>query len=481
MVQNKIIFAILLLSLIIGACTLTRGHEWGDDFASYIMQAKSILEGQTQEFVEHNSFTVFESSIQIGPAAYPWGYPLILVPAYLLKGLNPLVLKLPGLFFYVGFLACLYLLLKDRLTLTENLLLVSLFAFNPMLLKFLNQILSDIPFLFFSTLGLLLMTKNSRRSTLVFMLLGAIIACAFFIRATGILLLATFLIVEFFRVWRNRTNRELLRKSIGDAILVLGAFGILWVVYALIFPGGEESYFAQYQAFRFETVRGFISAYFQVFSAFFGDASIWKYVYYALFVFFLIGLWMKRKEESAFIVFSVLWLLLLITWPFWQGTRFIFPLLPIFIYFTFVGMKTVLARAPGRWQVIGRGLFNAFWLLIIGVFIFNSSAKAYVNMLDHRVTTGSFDPYSMETYRFIRENTPPQSVIVFFKPRAMRLFTDRDSLMILECDGLPLGDYIVISKKAENSQIPPNQIDECSLPLNTVFENRRFLVYQIQK
>ena len=412
--QNKIIFVILLLSLLIGACTLTRGHEWGDDFASYIMQAKSILEGQTQEFVQHNSFTVFESSIQIGPAAYPWGYPLILVPAYLLKGLNPFVLKLPGLFFYVGFLACLYLLMKRRLTQTENLLLVSLFAFNPMLLKFLNQILSDIPFLFFSTLGLLLMTKNNRRSTFVFIFLGAVIAFAFFIRATGILLLATFLIVEFFRAWRNRTKRELLMESIRDAILVVGAFGILWVVYALIFPGGEESYFAQYQAFRLETVRSFISAYFQVFGSFFGDVGVWQYIYYALFVFFLIGLWIKRKEELAFIIFSVLWLLLLITWPFWQGQRFIFPLLPIFIYFTFVGMKTVLAKVPGRWQVVGRVLFNGFWLLIIGLFIFSSSAKAYGNMLDQRVTTGSFDPYSMETYRFIRENTPPQSVIVFF-------------------------------------------------------------------
>ena len=53
--------------------------------------------------------------------------------------------------------------------------------------------------------------------------------------------------------------------------------------------------------------------------------------------------------------------------------------------------------------------------------------------------------------------------------------------MILECDRLPLGDYIVISKKAENSQIPPDKIDECGLPLNSVFENRRFLVYQISK
>src|SRR5215211_7823026 len=164
--QNRLMFIVVVISLIIGAGTLRRGHEWGDDFASYIMQAKSVVNGTTSEFVEHNSFTIFQSSIQIGPIAYPWGYPLILTPAYIIKGINPLALKLPGLFFYAGFLVCLYLLLTTRLTETESLLIVALFAFNPLLLQFLDQILSDIPFLFFSTLSLLLMTRKGKRSQL---------------------------------------------------------------------------------------------------------------------------------------------------------------------------------------------------------------------------------------------------------------------------------------------------------------------------
>src|SRR5512134_2267961 len=93
---NSIFIAILLVSLLVGSSTLTRGHEWGDDFASYIMQAQSILNGDTDEFVERNTFTIFESSVQIGPAAYPWGYPLALTPALLFKGVHALTLKLPG-------------------------------------------------------------------------------------------------------------------------------------------------------------------------------------------------------------------------------------------------------------------------------------------------------------------------------------------------------------------------------------------------
>jgi hypothetical protein len=98
---------------------------------------------------------------------------------------------------------------------------------------------------------------------------------------------------------------------------------------------------------------------------------------------------------------------------------------------------------------------------------------------DDRKINGPFDPFSADVYNFIRSETPPDSVIVFYKPRAMRLFTDRDTFMSTECDRLPLGDFVVISKKAENSQIPPDEIDECQLALENLFENQRFIIYKI--
>ena len=110
--RDPFLILILFLSLVIGSSSLTRGHDWGDDFASYIMQGQSILSGETDEFVEHNAFTIFESSFQIGPVAYPWGYPLILTPMIAVKGIHALTLKVPGLFFFVGFLICFYLLRK---------------------------------------------------------------------------------------------------------------------------------------------------------------------------------------------------------------------------------------------------------------------------------------------------------------------------------------------------------------------------------
>ena len=480
--RNPALIIILVISIVIGSSQLTRGHEWGDDFAAYIMQAKSIFNGDMQNFVEHNGITIHQSSTQIGPVAYPWVYPLILMPIYAAKGISPLALKLPGLFFFAGFLICIYLWAKERLTQTESLLFVSLFAFNPLLLNFLDQILSDIPFLFFSTLALLLMLKEKSHSTLNATLLGAAIAFAFFIRTTGILLLASFLVVESFKVWNKETTRELNAKTLQEAVVVCATFGGMWIIYSLLFPGGSESYFDQLEGFTVKTALGSTSAYFQLFSSFFGTSMVWRYLYYVLFIFFLTGAWVRRKEDTVLIVFSLLWMLLLVIWPIWQGPRFIFPLFPVFIYFTFQGIKYLISRLPANYRPSGQWIFYGFWLSIIGIFLFNSSIDAYTNLQNDRSINGPFDIYSMEVYNFIKEETPADSVIIFFKPRAMRLMTDRDTLMSTECERMLLGNYIVLSRKVEeNQQIPPEQINECNLPLDEVLRNRRFIVYKILK
>jgi 4-amino-4-deoxy-L-arabinose transferase-like glycosyltransferase len=480
--MRKLFFLIILfVSLLLAFASFTRGQIWGDDFASYVMQADSILHGTTSQFVERNSFTIFDSSSQIGPVAYPWGYPLLLAPAYALKGNHPLTLKLPGLFFFAGFLVCLYFLLRSRVGPGASLLLVSLFAFSPMLLQFLDQILSDIPFLFFSTFALWMMIRDETLQMREYLLLGCVMAAAFFIRTAGILLLFSFLAMEVWRAWQHRGDREAW-KAYGKHILVtVVSFGALWILYALLFPGGGESYFAQYRDFNIKTVLDYASQYFNVFSLFLGESPFWKTIYYLLVVFFLLGVWTCRKKDLIFIIFFGAWLLLLITWPSWQGARFIFPLLPIFIYFAFQGMKYAVGKLPVRIERSGEWAVYGFWTLVSVYFLITSSAHAYVNLQMDRAINGPYDSYSREVYDYI-EKTPASSVIVFFKPRAMRLMTGHDSLMSTECDRVLMGDYLVLSRKVgPNQQIPPDDIKACNLPLKEVLRNSRFIVYKIQK
>lgn len=480
--KNKILIGIIIISLFVGAGTLRRGHEWGDDFAWYILQAKSILNGTTEEFMRQSEFTNTQSTTHVGPLAYPWGYPLILVPVYALRGISPLGLKLPGLFFYAGFLICLYMLTKNSLTRTECLILVSLFAFNPMLIQFEDQILSDIPFLFFSTLALALMVQDNKRGRLQYALIGLVVFLTTFIRATGILLLGSLLIVEFFRLWRNIGNREIVKEIILNSFTACFVFAALWVVNLLLFPNGGESYLSQYAGLTLGTVKGFAVSYFNVFALFFGRTQGWTFLYYVLFIFFLLGAWVRRKDETIFIYFTVLWMLVHITYPYWQGARYIFPILPIFIYFTFWGIKTITARLPAKYQFAGERLHYGFWILIAGIFLFTASANAAINLQGGRDIGGPFDPLSIEVYDYIKEKTPADSIVVFFKPRVMILMTGHDTIMSMECDRILLGDYLALSRKVgDNQQIPPDDIKSCGLPLEQVLKNQRFIIYKILK
>jgi len=475
-----LLIVIILFSLVIGSATLRRGHEWGDDFAWYILQAKSILTNTTQEFMLQSEFTNTQSTTHVGPLAYPWGYPLMLVPIYMIKGISPLGLKIPGLLLYAGFLVCLYYLTKDHLTRTESLILVSLFAFNPTMIQFEDQILSDIPFLFFSTLTLFLMTRDREKGFLQYILIGISIFLTTFMRATGILLLGSFLIVEFFRFWKRIKSRDEIRSIIVNAFIVCFVFGVLWFANLALFPNGGESYLSQYAGVSIETIIDFAGRYFNVFSLFFGQADVWKYLYYLLFIFFLLGAWVRRRDETVFIYFTILWMVVHITYPYWQGPRYVFPIFPIFIYFTFWGLKTAITKLPESYRHTGEQIHYGFWILIACIFLFTSSASAINNIKNNRNLNGPFDPFSMEVYEYINEKTPSDSVVVFFKPRVMILMTGHNTIMSTECDRILLGNYLVLSRKVEdNQQIPPDDIKSCGLPLEQVLKNQRFIVYEI--
>jgi hypothetical protein len=477
-----ILALILLISALLGSSVLTRGHWWGDDFAAYIMQAKSILAGNMNEFVAANTFTVTQSSHQIGPAAYPWGYPLMLVPIYALIGLSPLALKLPGLLTYLGFLLVFFYLTRRRFTLTKSLLAVSMFAFNPTLLLYLDNIVSDIPFLFLSTLAILLADlyaheiRTKRRRTLA-VATGVGIFLAFFVRTQGLTLLGAVLLFQGIHFLQQREQR---RQLVTESLIILAAFGILWGISTLIFPGGQTSYLALYAGFSMDVLKSNIVSYSQLFREFFATLPGQELFFGIFVVFFFVGLVSRFKADLLYVFYAALYFLVLWTWPEWQGYRFIFPMLPLFIYFSLQGIRVTLEKMSETWKgTIQKGV-HAYLLLITVLFAYNAALNAYVNLRDDRQINGPFDPYSIETYDYIKNNTPPDSVIVFFKPRAMHLMTDRNTIALTECERLPEGDYLALSRKVgENLQIPPEDIDKCNLSLERVFQNRRFIVYQV--
>ncbi len=487
--MKKIIpLTLIALSLLLAYNLLTLGHDWGDDFAAYIMQAVSITKGDVSGFLAHNSFSMRESTRFFGPDAYPWGFPLLLAPFTLVCGpLNIFCLKSINLIFYALFLWVLHKFLARRLPALESNLLLAVFAFSPVLLNQTDQITSDIAFLFFSTLSLLLIEDtisissslgNPRKN----IFLGIILFFAYFVRTNGILLPATLFASQIFLHIQARTKPNW-KRILSIGLIPHYTFAALTVASLIIFPSGEGSHFARLTSLTVQKLSDNISGYFVLAAGFFDSLPHHQVIYGILLPFILGGVATRFKEDFHIIIYVLLSYVLFILWPEWQGIRFIFPLLPFLIYFALRGMLATSFALTENFQRAGLWLTRGFWLTIVIVFALTSFSLASDNLANARQLDDSpFEPIAAEMFNFINSNTSPDSVILFYKPRAMRLITGRDALMIETCDALDRGDYLVIRKKrGAVDQVLPEQASTCNpaLVMTQLFENKRYVIYQI--
>jgi hypothetical protein len=491
--MKKIILplVIILLSTLLAFSILSKDHEWGDDWASYVMQAISITQGRTDEFIQRNTFTMRESTHFIGPDAYPWGYPTFLAPLTLACGpLNVSCLKSINLIFFALFLWVFYALLRSRLPPLESAMLLAVFAFSPLLLKFEDSLIADIAFLFFSTIGLYLIEKailqegtylgSLRRN----IWLGIALFLAFFVRTNGILLVPSLFLAQVFTYLQIHPRPRLGWKQILTVGLIpYYIFGLLAVINLILFPAGEGSHIEHLSNLSFATLADNLSAYFVLPSYFFGDLPHPEIIYGILLPFALGGIVLNFKRDIHFILYLILSYALFIIWPDQQGIRFLFPLLPLFIYFAYRGMHATFFALTEHHARFGQWLTRAFWLVILAIFAWTSLGMARDNLAQGRGPYGNaFDPISIEMFEFLKSDTPADSVIAFYKPRALRLFTDRDSLLVDRCDALPKADFVVLRKsRGAVDQISPADVTTCnpSVQVTEVFDNKKFVVYQI--
>ncbi len=474
MKRNEALFliSIPLISTLLSLSMLTHGHLWWDDFASYILQAQSLLHGTPSEFVAHNAFTIQQSSYPPGPIAYPWGFPILLTPLLAIFGMKLLALKGLNTIFFLLFLVAFYQLAKTRLAPVWSLFLTAILAFNPVLLQAHDLILSDIPFLFFSALTLLLIEKNVKQTWSI----GLVIFVAFSLRTNGLLLLAPLAVAQIqqFHSWVEA------RKDWARIVVPYVSFAVLAGSLALLLPGGQESYFSHFSMFTVERWLANAVYYLRLPADLFNGIWLGPVFFWLWVLSFFAGVIFNFKRDLPLLTYLVVSLGLFITWPETQGLRFLYPLVPIGALIAAEGWKSAAERLPAAGTFVARWAgFGSVGLLIL-LSLTASAQIGMSNLRNGRDINGPFDVYSQEMFAFIREGTPPDSVVIFFRPRAMRLLGERDSFLSTECARLPMGDYLVLSKKADDSlQIPENQIQGCGLSLTSVFENRRFIVFRL--
>lgn len=507
-INPTVLFFILLgITTIILCCTLTKGHNWGDDFAAYIMQAKSITEFTPRSFIEANSFTVENSSYPVGPIAYPWGFPVLLAPFYAVFGPNMIGLKLLGVFSFLFFLILLWVGFRKYHSPFWLLCLVGIFSLNPIMLSFTDQILSDLPFLLLSTasvllIGILIIDKGKFISQIYdYILLGAIIASAFFIRTNGILLLVTLAITQLIALHlRLRQGKFQDGKYLISLSRLLSDRGVFWIgllinlipyfsffcivlLWEVIMPQGGASHISILRSISIDVIKYNLDYYIDLPTIFLIGVPHYYLFYFASIPIAIAGITRRYRTDYHIIVYIILTFAINNSLPFHQGLRYLFPILPFYYSFVITGLDIFQGGKTKMERELNKAVRLIPVLVVLTYFGINSVENACVNMIRHRETfSGPYAVTSQSMFSFIRSNTEKESTIVFFKPRLMRMMTDRRALLITKKEDLPRGDYLCLYRTTQVRDQVSLDIVEDLLKRKAallIYENREFNVYKL--
>ncbi len=302
---------------------------------------------------------------------------------------------------------------------------------------------------------------------------------AFFVRANGALLMPTLLITQIALYARRWRRREIWTRPQAAAFAPYAVFAALAVLTAIVFPSGGLSDAQHYRTLTLARLVDNVSAYVVAPSIFFWPVPFYELFYGALFPFLICGLAWHAREDLPAVVYSGFTLLLFIFWPEQQGLRYLFPVLPFFVYLCYRGMKANAFALTERYRTAGDWLTRIVWIAVTVSFLL---ASVRIARQRSSPPPGAFAAASLEMFDAIRTRTAPGDVVIFDKPRLMRLMTNRDAILVDRCDQLSRGRYVVLRKEGgSTNQVAPEKVSACdaSLQLASVFDNAQYIVYRM--
>lgn len=414
--RSWLILAIILTGIgVFYLLTLRPGHPWSDDFSMYVHHAKNIVSGidyQTTGYVYDKMFTV------IGPRYYPPVYPLALAPVYALFGLNLAPMKVEIILFFLIFLAVLAVSFHEELPFFYLASAVAVIGFNPFFWDIKDDPVSDIPFLLllylcFFAIQRLYTSPGQRRPSIKYVLLvGLLIALADGTRSVGILILPALFILEFLR-----TRRLTLFPFVASAVAGLG-----YLAESLAIPGpsGYWDQFVFYPRVFPINIHGYFNALVSLWSnGYFAAAQTAMFAALAALV--LIGAVARlRKGITIYEVFGVLYGILIIIWRANQGARFLIPLIPLFVIDLCAGLDQIGKYAFRSARTVEHLSAGAILVALLASYL-GVYSKTSFGPFDSGVET----PQSIALFNYIKSSTRPGDVIIYSRPRALALYTDR--------------------------------------------------------
>ena len=486
---------LFLFVLVIGAGRLEEGlYTWGDDHSAYINEGIAIAEGRFDDIAKINYFyhpSELPDEAKNERLVYSWGYPLQMAVVYKLVGFDRtlyssiIYYKIPTLLSLALTSSVLYLFFRRRFSTILAFCGALMICLNYELLGLINCLYSDLVFLFFCMLTLLLMECYSERVSLKkpsFLLAVCFAISLLFTYETRLNGLAVCLIALLGHGFVVLKGQRKANKYLGLHVFPYILFALLafLIEYFWLAPATKNvsdidgSHFLEFTSFYLSRTIDFLGN-------IYGRFYFLGYVLAALSVLgFVTGGFSKNLYLQLLLIGTMIVNVLL---PYQQGLRYIINVLPIVVMNTLYGLQYILQKLPlcKMPEKTQRVL-----LLILGVLLvaypIRSQTIASINLMKRQNTIGINDVYStdaVEIYRYIQEATPQDAIICFSKPRSLYLNTMRLAFHA-NINGHQLcdADYYLLNK---HEDLDGGLIKKTDVPMKLVMENSGFSLYRITK
>jgi 4-amino-4-deoxy-L-arabinose transferase-like glycosyltransferase len=344
---------------------------------------------------------------------YPPVFPLLLAPVVRLFGLNLIPLKFEQVIFFALALMVVCLYWQRDLGREYTLALAAILGFSPHFWTAKDNVLSDLPFLLFFYVAAVLVQRAPRDNSTQWpwaILIGIALYLSIGTRTAGVALLAGLVLYDLLK-YRTITRITVVALSACAALLLLQGY----------FIGSEfGSYNGTFHA-TLSTVGAHLIAYPRALAGF------WVASTHNAFSFFLLGavapltltgLFYQYKHGLTIVeAFLVPYAAMAILWPFSPGIRLVFPLIPWIVFLALTGLRGLTEKLAPRHA---SAAVCAFLLLISVPFV---TAYNHTDFGLIRQSTGL--PEFNQLCQAVREQTTPQDVLIYFRARALALYTSR--------------------------------------------------------
>ncbi|HAP77927.1 MAG TPA: hypothetical protein DCR14_17820, partial [Acidimicrobiaceae bacterium] len=240
---------LLVVLVVVGSLAVQRPHvDFGDDYALYLRQARSLLDGDIDRVISDNAFLVNakgEATSEFTPTAYPWVTSLLMAPA--VRAFGPTAwdnLKLAEVAVLAAWAVVFLVFARRRVGLLAATLVAATVALSPWYLRYTNSILSELPYMLVATALLVGFDRVGRLHDPLRLpwnaawMIGALGTLAFNTRREGLAVVPALLAWQAVAAWRQRPERARITAVAARPYIALVGAGALFhlLLPATIFP-----------------------------------------------------------------------------------------------------------------------------------------------------------------------------------------------------------------------------------------------------